>query len=201
MIRIVIAEDHQSLIDGIKLLLENQDWIEVVGQANDGYELVKQVFINKPDIVLTDIRMPKTDGISATKQIKAMYPDCKVIGFSMFDQEEVIFQMKAAGASGYLMKNASLKTLLEAIKAVAEGEEYFLNLPEKTTDEKAIHLSPREKEILNLIGMGKSTKEIADELVLSEMTVATHRKNISRKLNLEGKVDLIRYATENRFEV
>ncbi|MFA7445190.1 MAG: response regulator transcription factor [Flavobacteriaceae bacterium] len=201
MIRIVIAEDHQSLIDGIKLLLENQDWIEVVGQANDGYELVKEVFIHKPDIVLTDIRMPKTDGISATKQIKAMYPDCKVIGFSMFDQEEVIFQMKEAGASGYLMKNASLKALLEAIKAVAEGEEYFLNLPEKTTNEKAIHLSPREKEILNLIGMGKSSKEIADELVLSEMTVATHRKNISRKLNLEGKVDLIRYATENRFEV
>jgi two-component system response regulator NreC len=201
MIRIVIAEDHQSLIDGIKLLLENQDWIEIVGQANDGYELVKQVFITKPDIVLTDIRMPKIDGISATKQIKEISPDCKVIAFSMFEQEEVIFQMKEAGASGYLMKNASLQTLLEAIKTVAEGEEYFLNLPIKTSDEKAFHLSAREKEILNLIGSGNTTKEIADKLLLSEMTVSTHRKNICRKLNLEGKLELIRYATENRFEV
>src|SRR5690606_14366667 len=155
MIRIIIAEDHQSLIDGIKLLLENQDWIEVVGQANDGYELVKQVFINKPDIVLTDIRMPKIDGISATKQIKEICPDCKVIAFSMFEQEEVIFQMKEAGASGYLMTNASLQTLLEAIKTVAEGTEYFRNLPIKTTEEKALHLNPREKEILNLIASGK----------------------------------------------
>src|SRR5690606_24231586 len=125
MIRIVIAEDHQSLIDGIKLLFENQDWIEVVGQANDGYELVKQVFNHKPDIVLTDIRMPKIDGISATKQIKEICPDCKVIAFSMFEQEDVVFQMKEAGASGYLMKNVSLQTLLEAIKNVADGEEYF----------------------------------------------------------------------------
>lgn len=200
MVRIVIAEDHQSLIDGIKLLLEHQDWVEVVGQANDGYELVKQVFINKPDIVLTDIRMPKINGISATKQIKEICPSCKVIAFSMFEQEDVIFQMKDAGASGYLMKNASLQTLLKAIKIVAEGEEYFPDLPKKI-DEKAFHLSPREKEILNLIGSGMTTKEIADKLSLSEMTVSTHRKNICRKLNLEGKLELIRYATENRFEV
>lgn len=200
MIRIVIAEDHQSLIDGIKLLFENQDWIEVVGQANDGYELVKQVFNHKPDIVLTDIRMPKIDGISATKQIKEICPDCKVIAFSMFEQEDVVFQMKEAGASGYLMKNVSLQTLLEAIKNVADGEEYFPSLSKKL-DEKVSHLSPREKEILNLIGSGKTTKEIADKLCLSEMTVSTHRKNICRKLNLEGKIDIIRYATEHKFEL
>lgn len=201
MIRIVIAEDHQSLIDGIKLLLENQDWVEVVGQANDGNELIRMVSLHKPDIVLTDIRMPKTDGISATKQIKSRYPDCKIIGFSMFDQEEIIFQMKEAGASGYLMKNVSLKTLLEAIRAVAEGNEYFINLPEKNISEKTVHLSSREKEILTLISSGKTTKEIADILFISEMTISTHRKNICRKLNLEGRLELIRYASENRFEI
>lgn len=201
MIRIVIAEDHQSLIDGIKLLLESQDWIKVVGQANDGNELLRVVSKQKPDLVLTDIRMPKTDGITATKQIKSMFPDCKVIAFSMFDQEEIILQMKEAGASGYLMKNASLKTLLEAIKVVAEGQEYFENLPKKSATEKVISLTPREKEILTLIGTGKTTKEIADVLFISEMTIGTHRKNICRKLNLEGRLELIRYATENRFDL
>ncbi|WP_321538569.1 response regulator [Flavobacterium piscinae] len=109
MIRIVIAEDHQALIDGIKLMIEYEPDIEVVGEANDGEELIEIVRKKRPDIVLTDIRMPKCDGICATKSIMQLYPNTKVIGFSMFEQTEAINQMQIAGAKGYILKNSSLK--------------------------------------------------------------------------------------------
>ena len=125
MITIAIAEDHQSLIDGIKIFLEYEDDIKVVGEANDGERLLEIVRAKKPDVVLTDIRMPKMDGITAARQIKKEFPTCKVIAFSMFEQEEAMTQMQDAGASGYIMKNASLKVVLAAIRSVMAGETFF----------------------------------------------------------------------------
>ena len=110
MITIAIAEDHQSLIDGIKIFLEYEDDIKVVGEANDGDRLMEIVRTKRPDVVLTDIRMPKMDGITATRQIKKEFPSCRVIAFSMFDQDEAIAQMQEAGASGYIMKNSPPKS-------------------------------------------------------------------------------------------
>lgn len=203
MIRIAIAEDHQSLIDGIKIFLEYEDDIQVVGEANDGERLLEIVRIKKPDIVLTDIRMPKMDGITAAKHIKKEMPSCRVIAFSMFEQEEAVVQMASAGASGYIMKNSSLKVVLAAIRTVMAGETYFdasLKKESQGSNAHDVPLSRREKEIVKLIGLGKTSQEIADVLFIGKTTVDTHRKNILKKLNLQGKSELLRYSMEIKYD-
>lgn len=202
MITLVIAEDHQALIDGLKSFLEFEIDISVVGEANDGEMLVELVKKRQPQVVITDIRMPKCDGITATKIIKKEYPNTKIIAFSMFDQEEAIEQMKQAGASGYIMKNSSLKKVLEAIRIVAKKGTYFDNAitsKDAITKEEII-LSSREKEILRHIGDGKTSQEIANILFIEKSTVDTHRKNILRKMNIHGKTDLIRFAVERKYD-
>jgi two-component system response regulator NreC len=202
MITVVLAEDHQALIDGIKLFLEYEDDITIVGEANDGEALIDLVLTKKPQIVITDIRMPKCDGIQATKIIKKVLPETKVIAFSMFEQEEAITQMRDAGASGYIMKNASLKTMVEAVKTVARGDTFFdTSLPKPSQrEENQVYISPREKEILQLITQGKSSQEIADALFVSKSTIDTHRKNMVRKLGLQGKSELLRYAMDKKYD-
>jgi len=202
MIRIIIAEDHQSLIDGIKLSLASQPDFQVVAEANDGERLVELVARYKPDLVITDIRMPICDGITATQRIKTNFPGVRVIAFSMFDQDQAVQQMRNAGASGYIMKNSSLQVLLEAIRTVASGKEYFdASLLVKPAESKEfIPLSAREAEILRMIGQGKTSQEIADELFIGKSTVDTHRKNILRKMNAQGKTDLLRYALERKYD-
>lgn len=202
MITIVLAEDHQALIDGIKLSLEYEEDISVVGEANDGEALIDLVRKKRPSIVITDIRMPKCDGISAAKIIKKEFPETKIIAFSMFDQAEAVEQMKQAGASGYIMKNSSLKKLLEAIRIVAKNETFFddaIMAKDGLTKEDII-LSSREKEILRLIGEGSTSQEIADRLFIGKSTVDTHRKNILKKMNIHGKTDLIRFAVERKYD-
>ena len=203
MIRLAIAEDHQSLIDGIKIFLEYEDDIKVVGEANDGEKLLEIVHAKKPDIVLTDIRMPKMDGITATREIKKDYPNCKVIAFSMFEQEEAVSQMTEAGVDGYIMKNSSLKVVLAAIRAVMNGETFFddaIKAAEPKSDEGDVPLSKREKEIVTLVGQGKTSQEIADLLFIGKTTVDTHRKNILKKLSLHGKSELLRYSMERKYD-
>lgn len=203
MITLIIAEDHQSLIDGIKVYLEHEDDIKVVGEANDGEKLLELVNKKQPDVVLVDIRMPKMDGITATKAIKKDFPDCKIIAFSMFDQEEAVVQMAEAGASGYVMKNASLKEVLAAIRAVANGETYFDEAIKKDKSADIAHdipLSKREMEIVKLVGQGKTSQEIADMLFIEKTTVDTHRKNILKKLSLHGKSELLRYSMERKYD-
>ena len=202
MITLVIAEDHQALIDGIRSFLEYEEDITVLGEANDGEKLIDLVRKKQPQIVLTDIRMPKCDGICATKTIKKEFPNTKIIAFSMFDQAEAIHQMKDAGVSGYIMKNSSLKKVLEAIRIVAKNGDYFDDSITTTdvTSKEEIVLSTREKEILRLIGEGKTSQEIADILFIGKSTVDTHRKNILKKMNIQGKTDLIRFAVERKYD-
>lgn len=206
MIRLAIAEDHQSLIDGIKLLLEYEENISIIGTANNGEELLKLVNLKQPNIVLTDIRMPKMDGIEATKQIKKKFPHTRVLAFSMFDQTEAVKQMLEAGASGYILKNSSLSEVLTAIKTVAKGDTYFdaninINaLNNETSKTKKGLLTKRQIEILELIALGKTSREIADELYIGTHTVDTHRKNMARILGLQGKGELMRYALEKKYK-
>ena len=202
MITIAIAEDHQALIDGMKLFFKNEVDIMVMGEANDGEELIELVKNKRPSVVITDIRMPKCDGIMATRIIKSQYPETKVIAFSMFDQDEAIEQMKAAGASGYIMKNSSLQTVLDAVRTVARNGTFFddaISAKDCQTKE-AIILSSREKEILRLVGEGKSSQEIADTLNIGKSTVDTHRKNIIKKFNITGKNDFLRFAVERKYD-
>ncbi|MAM27884.1 MAG: DNA-binding response regulator [Flavobacteriaceae bacterium] len=207
MITVAIAEDHQSLVDGIELLLKYEDDITIIGMANDGEALIDIVKKSEPDIVLMDIKMPKMDGVTATKQIEKHYPKTNVIAFSMFDQEDAVTQMIQAGAKGYLLKNSPLEEVLNAIRAVASGETFFdKNIPpdllqpntQKTTS-KSI-LSKSEREILVLIGEGKSTSEIAAIRFTAVSTVEKHRKNMIRKLGLSGKGELLRYALERKYD-
>lgn len=203
MIRIVIAEDHQALIDGIKLALEFEEDIQVIGEANDGEALIELVRLKQPDVVITDIRMPKCDGISATKIIKTEFPHIQVVGFSMFDQPEAMNQMREAGASGYIMKNSSLSKVVEAIRTVAQKKFFFDTniIGEKNTfTNEEILLSKREIEIVRLIGEGKTSTEISEILFIGKSTVDTHRKNILRKLNIHGKTDLMRFAVERKYD-
>jgi two-component system nitrate/nitrite response regulator NarL len=202
MITIAIAEDHQALIDGMKVFLEYEPDLKVVGEANNGDRLLDIVRSKKPDIVLTDIRMPIMDGITAARHIKKEFPNCKIIAFSMFEQEEAITQMQEAGASGYILKNSSLKIVIEAIRAVNRGETFFdsgLKSPQKE-DTGEVQLSKREKEIVKLVGEGKTSQEIADLLFIGKATVDTHRKNILKKLNLQGKSELMRYSVEKKYD-
>jgi len=206
MKRIIIAEDHQSLIDGINLLFEHDPNFKIVGMANDGEKLIELVEEKKPDVVLTDIRMPKIDGIAATRMIKKQFPEIKIIAFTMFDQQEAVSQMLSAGINGYILKNSGLQEVKKAIETVLKGESYFdagidvsfLNI-DHSKQEKSI-LSKTEREILRLIGEGKTSNEIAEIRFCSVSTVETHRKNMMRKLELQGKGELLRYALEKKYD-
>jgi two-component system nitrate/nitrite response regulator NarL len=206
MIRLAIAEDHQSLIDGISLLLEYEDDIFIVGTANDGEALLEIVEKKRPTVVLTDIRMPKLDGIEAAKRIKNSHPEIKVLAFTMFDQTEAVEQMLDAGASGYILKNSSLTEVLNAIRTIANGETYFdanINTNALTSENKTKTkglLTKRQIEILELIALGKTSREIADELFIGVHTVDTHRKNMTRILGLQCKGELMRYALEKKYK-
>ena len=211
MITIAMAEDHQMLIDGVKSFFEYDDDINIIGTVNNGEDLVKLVSLKQPKLVITDIRMPRMDGIEATKLIKKQFPHIKVLALTMFDQPDAIKQMLDAGASGYLLKNSGIKMLSKAIVTVANGDTFFdpnvafnfMNdyIQENVTIGKSekIILSNREKEILQLIANGKTSKEIAEELFIAKTTVDTHRKNMIRKLNLNGGNELIKYAIDKKY--
>lgn len=205
MIRLAIAEDHQSLIDGIKLLLEYEDNISIVGTANDGEALLEIIKLKQPNVVLTDIRMPKLDGIAATKLIKKIDCKIKVLAFTMFDQTDAVQQMLEAGANGYILKNSTLEEVHKAILTVYKGENYFdasINtniLNTQANNKNKGKLTKRQIEILQLIAQGKTSREIADILFIGIHTVDTHRKNMARILGLHGKGELLRYALDKKY--
>ncbi len=203
MITVAIAEDHQALIDGIRSYIRYEDDIKIIGHANNGEELLKLVRLKQPKVVLCDIRMPKLDGIEATKTILKELPYTKVIAFTMFDQDEAVQQMLAAGAQGYILKNSSLEVVLEAIRTVSSGKTYYdkkIHQPNAEKNSTKSVLSSREREILQLIAKGRTSHQIADELFIGKSTVDTHRKNMIRKLGLSGAGELLRYAVEKKYE-
>ena len=208
MIKVIIAEDHQALIDGIESFFADHKDIKIIASALNGKDLVDLVFKLKPKVVITDIRMPIMDGIEATKIIKNRYKkSVHVLAFTMFDEANAVNQMLNAGAIGYILKNSGLKIMTEAITAVSKGEKYFdpnvlINLEKEkiaSKHQKKGILSRREKEILSLIAKGKKSAEIAKELFITKYTVDTHRKNISKKLRLENNADLMKVAVERKY--
>lgn len=212
MIKIIIAEDHQMLIDGVQSFFEYDDEVNIIATANNGDELVKQVRLKQPRLVITDIRMPLMDGIEATRKIKSEFPHIKVLAMTMFDQPEAIKQMLDAGATGYILKNSGIKMLSKAIHAVAKGETFFdpnvaFNFMNNYIGENVSIgksetpvLSNREKEILHLIANGKTSKEISEHLFIAKTTVDTHRKNMIRKLQLTNGNELVKYAIDKKYQ-
>ncbi|WP_422104170.1 response regulator [Winogradskyella sp.] len=205
MINLVIAEDHNSLIDGIELFFEIEEDICIVDKVNDGIELLDVLRKRHVNMVITDIRMPRMDGIEVTKIISTQYPHIKVIAFTMLGQKNTLKKMMDAGAKGYLLKNASLSVLLEATRRVHKGETYYD--PNVLVDEKLNGnikkksiLTKRQQEILDLIAQGLKNREIADKLFIQVHTVGTHRKNMIEKLGLKGQNSLLKYALSKRYD-
>ncbi|MEO2070414.1 MAG: response regulator transcription factor [Zunongwangia sp.] len=204
MIRVVVAEDHLAVADGILAYFKYHDSISIIGHAKNGEDLVKLVEKNIPDVVLTDVKMPVMDGIEAAKLIKAKFDRIGIIAFSMFDQDEAVDLMLQAGATGYLLKNSPLSEMEKAILKVSEGNLYYdpnLSLAtENTPSENTGILTKRQIEILKLVGKGKTNQEIADALFIGKTTVETHRKNMIRKLGLHGPGELLRYALQRKYD-
>jgi DNA-binding NarL/FixJ family response regulator len=218
MIRILLVDDQELMRVGFSMVLGAQPDIEIVGEAANGEEAIAKTAELHPDVVLMDVRMPGMDGIAATEQIVANYPDTKVIVLTTYDLDDYAFAGLRAGASGFLVKDVPPEHLVAAIRAVASGDaavspritkrmlELFGDeLPKApTSDDKpatadpgASQLTPREHDVLRLIADGLTNSEIAEELVISETTVKTHVGNIFAKLNLRDRVQAVIYAYDH----
>jgi two-component system, NarL family, response regulator NreC len=206
-IRLVIADDHEIFRDGLALMLSKQDSLSLVGQAGDGKELVQLVTEQRPDLVITDIKMPKLDGIAASKLLLRENPELKIIALSMFDEENLIVEMLETGAKGYLLKNADKKEILEAIFAVYEGEIFYcrdttarlatLIVKSKFDPHKkkiSALFTDREKEIIRLICLQCTAQEIGDRLFLSKRTVEGYRTRILEKMDARNTAGVVVFA-------
>lgn len=205
-IKVLVADDHTILRQGIKALLDNQAGIEVIGEAKDGREALALIERLLPDVVLMDIGMPGLNGLEATRRIKKKFPGIKVLVLTMYTNEEYVFQILNAGANGYLVKETAFQDLISAIKAVYRDEAFmspsiskkvinrYTQGVRKTNDTDCDILTTREREILQLIAEGSSSKKIAEALFISPKTVETHRTHIMDKLNIHNRTDLIKYA-------
>jgi DNA-binding NarL/FixJ family response regulator len=209
-IRVLLADDHTILRDGIRALLDDEDDMEVIGEAEDGQSTVKMVAQLQPDVVVMDIAMPLLNGLEATRQIQRDYPQVKVLILTMHENEEYIRQVLAAGALGYVLKDAAARDLLGAIRAVNRGEavlspaitrlviEDYLRWGDIRPEDATNGLTSREREVLQLIAEGYTNKEIAEILSLSVKTIQSHRTNLMSKLDLHDRGELIKYAIQKK---
>lgn len=209
-IRILLADDHTILRDGIRALIEDEADLSVVAEAEDGLSAVRMALQLTPDVVVMDIGMPLLNGLEATRQILRDRPQVKVLILTMHDNEEYIRQVLAAGALGYVLKDAAARDLLGAIRSVHAGEpvlspavtrlviEDYLRWGETPPVGAADTLTPREREILQLIAEGNTNREIAEILCLSIKTVQSHRSNLMQKLDLHDRSELIKYAIQKK---
>lgn len=205
-IRLLIVDDHAVVRSGLKMLLENERDVEIIGEASSAAEAIEAAMRLKPGVILMDIGLPDLSGIDATREIKKRASEVAVVALTIHEDEEYFFKMLEAGASGYVPKRAAPEELLTAIRAAATGQVYlypslakllvrdFLEGGRPGTEQPSSDLTDREQEVLTYLAEGASNEEIAVSLVISPKTVARHRENIMRKLNLHSRAELVRYA-------
>jgi DNA-binding NarL/FixJ family response regulator len=203
-IRVLIADDHFVVRDGLTVMLESSDEFEVVGQAEDGREAIQLTEQLQPDVVLLDIQMPKMDGIEATYRIRRQFPKIQVVILSTFDQDEYIYQSLQAGAKGYVLKDSGLDELLAVVRAAARGESLlspkittklvdYISTPQRGQD-----LTHREYEVLGFVAKGLRNWEIARQLCISEQTVKNHINHIITKLGAQSRTEAVSRALEQK---
>jgi two-component system response regulator NreC len=209
--RILIVDDHQLIIDGMKGFFENHDKYQVVGEGNTGADAVRLVPILRPDVLLMDIEMPELSGIQASEEIKKKYPEVKIIIISMHDEKQLIKKLLDRGVDGYLLKNSDRTEVFDAIERVLSGKTYLSQDAAESLLEKSgsaaqtkisqfsslSELTERELEIFKWIAGGETNKEIGDRLKISYRTVDTHRTNIMKKLNVNNVAGLVKIAFQN----
>jgi DNA-binding NarL/FixJ family response regulator len=206
-IRILLADDHTIIRSGLRLLLEQQTDFKVVAEASDGREAVELVSKHHPEVAVLDIGMPQLNGIEATQQITSKEPQTQVVILSMHADEGYVLRALKAGAHAYILKNSAEADLIRAVRTVADGksffspaiskmllEDYVRRIKDKHVEDSYDLLTPREREVLQLIAEGRTNKEVANVLHVSVYTVDAHRGNILQKLNLHGVPELILYA-------
>ncbi|HEX9037996.1 MAG TPA: response regulator transcription factor [Ktedonobacterales bacterium] len=206
-IRVLLADDHTILRAGLRMMLNVQPDIEVVGEASDGRQALNETLALKPDVVLMDITMPEMNGIEATRQIKRALESTRVLILTMHENEEYLFQVLRAGASGYILKEAADTELISAIRVVYSGRfymspsaqtmmvgDYLLRVRSGEERDSYSALTEREREILKLVAEGLTNNQIAERLYISPKTVDTHRTHIMDKLNLHSRAELVKYA-------
>ena len=199
-VTLYLADDHQIVVDGLKLLISSEENIKIVGSANDGDIACKEIIIRRPDLALIDLRMPGLNGLELVFKLKRILPDTRFIILSMHGNPRDIRDAMNGGASGYLLKNSGKEALVNCLSTVIRGEKYFPNLHKvKSTGNKPV-FTPRELEILKLVLEEYTTAQIADQLCLSPFTVETHRKNIGRKANSSTSIGLIKFLQDNHIE-
>ena len=207
MTRLLLVDDHAVVRSGLKMLLSGHSEMEIVGEADSAAGALQEAERTHPDVILMDIGLPDKTGIEATREIKAKFPDIKIVALTIHEDEEYFFQMLDAGASGYVPKRAAPDELITAIRAAAAGEVYlypsmakllvrdFLNAERPAGEKLNLDgLTDREREVLTHLAEGASNDEIAAALFISPKTVERHRENIMRKLNLHSRSELVRYA-------
>jgi len=206
-VRILLADDHTVMRAGLRALLERQPNLEVVGEAEDGRQTVELASLHVPDVVVMDIAMPNLNGVEATRRMVSKQPAISVVILSMYSDESYVMRALEAGARAYLLKDSAVTDLIRAIEAVSQGksffspkisrilaEEYVRALRQKGAADSYELLTPREREILQLLAEGKTNKEVATSLNISIYTAETHRGNILQKLNLHSSAELVLYA-------
>ena len=206
-IKVLIADDHAVVREGTRRILEQEEGLEVVGEAADGEQAVRMATTYKPDVAIVDIAMPKLDGIETTKQIKALSPSTRVLILSAYDDDQFIFSVLEAGAAGYLLKDVRGHEVIDAVKSVYLGESVlhpsvarkvlsrFMPAPDKPKKQEPLEvLSEREMEVLKLAARGLSNKDIAEELCLSVRTVQGHLVHIFNKLEVSSRTEAVVHA-------
>jgi two-component system response regulator NreC len=210
-IQLLIADDHEIFRDGLALMLSRQKDMNLVGQAGDGVELMTLVEAGCPDVILMDIKMPRMDGIQATKELIKTYPDLHIVALSMFSEENLIVEMLEAGAKGYLLKNADKQEILDAIHSVMENRVYYCRDTSATLasmivksnfnpyrKKEVVEFSERELEIIKLICKQFTAQEMGDNLFLSRRTIEGYRTRILEKMNVKNTAGVVIYALKNK---
>jgi DNA-binding NarL/FixJ family response regulator len=205
-LRILLADDHVVMREGLKLLVNAQTDMEVVGEASDGKQALQKAGELQPDVVVMDISMPELNGAQATERVKKRDPSVKVLALTMHEDEDHLRQLLKAGASGYVIKHAAAEELTQAIRLVAAGGMYiaptlaskmvdsYVRAPSPESEPRSSDLSAREAEVMRLIAQGFTNKEIAVRLRLSIKTVETYKTRLMEKLDLRSRADIVRYA-------
>jgi DNA-binding NarL/FixJ family response regulator len=195
--KIVIADDHKIILSGIRQIIIANNLGEIVAEVPDGIELLKFLQFNSVNLVILDINMPNLNGVDAATKIKTVYPNVSILMISQYENIELIKKLKKTGINGYLTKNFEINELIQAIETIKKGNLFFpnLNIDNSKLKNKFL-LTPREIEVLQLVVIGKKSKEIAQELFLSEFTINTHRKNLLLKLEVNTVLSLVNVAKE-----